>query len=150
MSRLSRQHGFSLVTAIFLLAVLAVLMVNIVDLGVGQQTTVVMAVQGARALQAARSGLEVGVATVKALNGAACAANLPAISFSGDPVLSGYSVNIECASSVHTEGPVSSPIFFTVYQITATAESGLYDSGANANPDYVSRRLRVTVWYDQP
>jgi MSHA biogenesis protein MshP len=146
MSRSFRQHGFSLVTAIFLLAVLAVLMVNIVDLGVGQQATVVMAVQGARALQAARSGIEVGVAAAKALNGNSCPASLASVDLSADSVLSGFNVTIDCASSAHTEGPTS----FTVYQITATAESGLYDSGANANPDYVSRRLRVTVWYDQP
>ena len=146
MSGNCRQRGFSLVTAIFLLAVLAVLMVNIVDLGIGQQATVVMAVQGARALQAARSGIEVGVSAAKALGGAPCPASLASVDLSTDSVLSGFDVNIECESSAHREGLTP----FTVYQITATAEFGPYDSNGNANPDYVSRRLRVTVWYDQP
>ncbi|MBT3206159.1 MAG: pilus assembly protein MshP, partial [Gammaproteobacteria bacterium] len=54
------QQGFSLITAIFLLVVLATLMGYMVSLRVVQQQTVVMSIQGARALQAARAGIEYG------------------------------------------------------------------------------------------
>ncbi len=144
MTKMHAQNGFSLVTAIFLLAVLAVLMVNIVGLGVNQQATVVMGVQGARAFQAARSALELGI--FQALNGDLCNAS-QTLSFQPvDTALQGFSVDLQCSFSDHVEN--SSTV--RVYRLTATASRGGYTQGAAANPDYVSRRIHVTVSNNPP
>jgi MSHA biogenesis protein MshP len=143
--QLPKQVGFSLVTAIFLLAVLAVLMVNMVNLGVGQQATVVMSIQGARALQAARSGLEFAIH--QALVNNSCPASQTINFQAAEPALQGFSVLVQCDASVHTEG--AGPAV-TVYYLDALAQRGSYALGSNANPDYVSRRLRVTVSNNPP
>jgi MSHA biogenesis protein MshP len=63
--------GFTLVTVIFLLVVVSGLVVYITNIGVVQQTTVVYGLQGARALQAARSGIEWGI--FQSINNGVCA-----------------------------------------------------------------------------
>jgi hypothetical protein len=52
-----RSSGFALIAAIFLLVV-AGLVEYITHIGVAQQTTVVCGLQGARAIQEARCGIE--------------------------------------------------------------------------------------------
>jgi len=140
----NKQQGFSLITAIFLLVVLATLMGYMVSLRVVQQQMVVMSVQGARALQAARAGLEYGI--YKALNGSSCVPGtdttetvtfLPA-----EPALEKFSVSVTCTATVHTEGVASA---FNFYTLTALSSSGTFAQGSAANPDYVSRQIRVTV-----
>jgi MSHA biogenesis protein MshP len=53
-----RSSGFALIAAIFLLVVVAGLVEYITHIGVVQQTTVVCGLQGARAIQEARCGIE--------------------------------------------------------------------------------------------
>ncbi|RLC56216.1 MAG: agglutinin biogenesis protein MshP, partial [Chloroflexi bacterium] len=50
MTPLRRQTGFTLITAIFLLVVIATLVVYMTNIRVAQQTTVLYGVQGARAI----------------------------------------------------------------------------------------------------
>ena len=140
-----RQRGFSLVTAIFLLAVLAVLMVNMVNLGVNQQATVVMGVQGARALQAARAGIEYGI--FEALNNNNCPPSPATLVFgTADNGLQGFSVAISCNSTVHAEAGSN----VQVYELEAIASNGNYIRAGMANPDYVSRQIRATVSNNPP
>ena len=142
------QQGFSLVTAIFLLVVLATLMGYMVSLSVVQHTTIAMSVQGARALQAARAGLEYAV--FQALGAAApawCASTPDSVGFTAaEPALQSFSVSLSCSSSDHIEGGET----VTFYELTALAEKGAFAQGSAANPDYVSRRLRVTVSREPP
>lgn len=137
------QHGFSLITAIFLLVVLAALLSYLVNISAVQHTTVAMSVQGARALQAARSALEYGI--FRSLNGLACSPGVDTtetLTYASDGIgLQAFAVELTCSASVHTEG-VSTVNF---YELVATASSGVYASGANANPDFVSRTIRATV-----
>lgn len=142
MMKASVQAGFSLITAIFLLVVLATLMLYMTNLSVVQHTTVAMSVQGARALQAARAGVEYGA--YNALNvGAWCATTPDSLSFddTAEPALAPFQVTINCSSSSHTEGATT----LIFYEIRALAESGAFTAGSNANPDYVSRRISITV-----
>ncbi len=144
MKRFVRQAGFTLITAIFLLVVLAGLMSYLVNISVVQHSTVAMSIQGARAMQAARSALEYGV--FRALDSGTCNAS-ETVTFAGDGVgLQAFSVDLTCAASVHSEGAT----LVNFYELVATATSGSYASGANASPDYVSRRIRVTVSNQPP
>ena len=140
MNKLYRNRGFSLITSIFLLVVVGLLMGYMVNLRVLQQSTVVMAIQGARAMQAARAGLE--YATYQVLTPPiGCASVAGSLNLSAVPSFSGFAVTLSCTETAHDEG--AGP--FNVYTLEALAEKGNYFSGVNANPDYVSRSLRATV-----
>ncbi|MDH3388000.1 MAG: pilus assembly protein MshP [Gammaproteobacteria bacterium] len=131
------QHGFTLVTAIFLLVAVAVLVVYMSNIRVVQQTTLLYGVQGARAMQAARSGIEWGI--YRSLTDGACPA---ATSFTTlDPALSSFTISVTCGESTHVEGATS----IKAYQLTATASSGSFGS-----LDYVQRRMQATVSIDPP
>lgn len=125
------QNGFSLVPALFLLVVLAALGIVAVRLAGVQQQTVVLAMQSGRAYAAARSGVE--WSAYQALNNSSCVAATLSLTEGG---LAGFTVETDCSSSSHTEGPNTT----NVYIIDAFAWSGSY-----GNPDYVSRRVRSTV-----
>jgi MSHA biogenesis protein MshP len=136
--------GFSLVTALFLIVVLAVLAGYMINLRGVQQSTVVMSVQGARGLQAARAGLEYGA--FRALIAGSCNASETITFGTAEPALEPFSVALTCSQSAHTEDVTT----INFYELTATATSGNYAVGSNANPDYVSRRLRITVSNEPP
>ena len=132
-----RQQGFSLITAIFLLTVVAALVVYMVNLRGVQQTTLLYGVQGARAMQAARSGIEWGI--YRSLNNPGCPA-AATLTFT-EAALSAFDVAVSCNETTHTEG--TTPV--TVYQLSAIARSGTFGT-----LDYVQRRLQVTVSRDPP
>lgn len=138
-----KQRGASIITAIFLIVILAALAAYSVSLFRIQQVSGAYAVMGMRALQAANSGLQWGY--WQALNpaGAACptTANLamPAGSSLGT-----FTVTVNCSSTVHTEA--GNPV--TIYQVMATACSQPA-AGACPNPapgqDYIERQLQGVV-----
>jgi MSHA biogenesis protein MshP len=128
---LNRQSAFSLVPALFLLVVLAALGIVAVRLSAVESQTVVLAMQSARAFAAARAGVD--WSAYQALVNGTCANSTIALTEAG---LSGFTVDTECTSSTHSEGPNT----VRVYVIDAFAWSGAYGM-----PDYVSRRIRSTV-----
>ena len=129
------QSGFSLITAIFLLVVVAALVVYMTNLRVVQQTTLIYGVQGARAIQAARSGVEWGI--YQSIVNGSCTGST---SFS-DPAFAGFNIEVQCGQTTHTEG--TTPI--DTFRLTAIASSGTYGS-----LDYVQRRIQATVSQDPP
>lgn len=126
-----KQRGFSLVSAIFLLVVIAALGAFAVTLSTTQQQSSALDVMGARAYQAARTGIEWGAYQVLR-NGGACAAatTLPAGTLAG--TLSGFDVTVNCISTAHTG--------VTIYQLTSTATQG-----AVGTTNYVERQMAVTI-----
>lgn len=127
--RSCRQRGFSLVSTLFMLVVLAVLGSYMVRLNVSQQTTTTLSLQSARAWYAASSGLEWAVYQVRTNH------SCPGVpsSFSAD----GFTITLAgCTANPVTEGASS----YTLYDIQINASRGTFGS-----PDYVARRLRATV-----
>jgi MSHA biogenesis protein MshP len=129
------QRGFTLIASIFLLVVVAVLVVYMTNIRVVQQTTLLYGVQGARAGLAARSGIEWGI--YQSIVNGSCAATTSY----PDPNFAGFSVEVQCAATTHTEA--AQPI--NVYQLTAIARSGVFGS-----LDYVQRRIQASVSLDPP
>ncbi len=129
------EQGFTLVAAIFLLVVVAALVVYVTNIRVVQQTTLLYGVQGARATQAARSGVEWGI--YQSIVNGSCAAST---TFT-DVALAGFSIEVQCDQTSHTEG--TTPI--NTYRLTAIARSGSYGS-----LDYVQRRIQAIVSQDPP
>ncbi len=129
------QTGFTLITAIFLLVVVAALVAYITNIRVVQQTTLVYGVQGARAIQAARSGIEWGI--YQSIVNGSCVGST---SFT-DPAFAGFNIQVQCGQTTHIEG--TTPI--DTFQLTAIVSRGIYGS-----LDYVQRRIQATVSQDPP
>jgi MSHA biogenesis protein MshP len=125
------QRGFSLVTAMFLLVVLAGLAVFAVRIGTLQGQGVTEGLRAAQAFQAARSGVE--WAAYGVLHGGACAPATLSLSEGGT---AGFTVTVACSVSTHTEGTIT----VQVWVFDVRAESGVY-----GGPDYVSRRLQSKI-----
>ena len=117
------QRGISLITAIFVLVVLAGLGSYMVSISGTQHFTTLHALQGAKAYHAARSGVEWGISRVN--SGDDCNGTL-----SPGGALSDFSIIVTCA-------PYASP---TPTQITATAITGTIGS-----PGYAARQISATV-----
>ena len=126
-----RQRGFALVAAIFLIVVLALLGMFIVRISGVQHQTVNIALLGARAFEAARTGIEWGA--FQALDSASCTTTTLNLTEGG---LSGFDVDVSCTSSTHTETGDT----YNVYLLDVVASAGVY-----GNPDFVSRRMQATV-----
>jgi MSHA biogenesis protein MshP len=139
------QKGFSLVTAIFLLVVLAMLGAMMVMFFSVQQKSAALDVMGSRAYQASRTGIEwaaFNISTTAAGTGVpwpGCAAVpnplFAANTLAGD--LAPFTVTLTCASAVAWEGV--NPI--VIYNLTSTANFG----GAAGNPEYVERVITVKM-----
>jgi MSHA biogenesis protein MshP len=140
--RLRRGKGVGLVTAIFLLVVLAGLGVAMVSISSAQHTASGLDVQGARAYQAARAGIEWGL--YQNMRNSQCA---PTASFAlpATSSLNGFVVTVTCASIA---GPAGTPAL-TRHVLTATACNLQPANGACPNPsnspDYVERQIVVTI-----
>lgn len=135
------QRGFSLVTAIFLLVVIAALGTFAVTLSTTQQQSAALDVIGSRAYQASRAGIEWGAYQVlQNTAGAfatACQPGPTSQTLTGLPnTLAIYTVTVNCTSVTTSDG--GTPL--TVYQLTSTAKQG-----AAATPDYVERQMSVTI-----
>lgn len=126
-----KQSGFSLIPALFLLVVLAVLGAVAVRLSAVQHQTVVLAMQSSRAYAAAQAGIE--WSAYQALVNGSCGSSTLSLTEGG---LAGFAVNTTCSSTSHTEGSATT----SVYVLEAFAYSGTYGT-----PDYASRRIRATV-----
>ena len=131
-----RSRGFALILALFLIVSLAAIGTYLLTVSNVQVQTAVMDEQGARAYQAARTGIEWGAYQV--LRNSSC----PTTGFAlvGDPY--GFRVNVACTSyGVETEG--SGPV--TAYRITATGCNDAAACPGTVTPTYVERQLQLTV-----
>jgi MSHA biogenesis protein MshP len=134
-----RQRGVGLASAIFLLVVLGGLTVFLLKISGLHHSSAALDVEGVRAYQAARAGIEWGV--YRALRSTSCA---PKSSFGLGGSLSGYTVTVECSATPYTE---VDPVAKTVYSLRATAcnrpASG--ECPGATGPFYVERQLQALI-----
>lgn len=133
------QQGFSLVSAIFLLVVIAALGTFAVTLSTSQQQSSALDVMGARAYQAARAGIEwaaFGVSqTAPGVQWAGCAPTTNLGALGG--TLAPFSVVVTCTASSFVEGTST----FWIYDVTATAKT----AGSPGDIGYVERVISVKL-----
>ena len=134
------MRGFSLVTAIFLLVVLAGLGAAMVNVFTLQQVESALDVQGVRAEQAARAGFEWGV--YRQLIDGQCN---PSTSFAlpAGTSLSSFSVSVQCSTTTGPGTLTSQTITATACNQPASVEPRCPNAGNNA--DYVQRRLQAVL-----
>lgn len=122
-----RQQGFSLVAAIFVIAIaLLIVLAAVLTLSARSRSTV-QALDASRALFAAESGIEVAVA--RSLGGG-CAAVPASLDFEG------FAVSLSCGATIVDESPST----YRVYTLTASAQRGRFSDST-----FISRRVRATV-----
>jgi MSHA biogenesis protein MshP len=133
-----RSAGVGLVTAIFLLVVLAALGVAMVSITTSQQASSALDLQGARAYQAARAGVEWGV--YQQLRNSNCAAST-SFAMPSTASLSGFVVTVNCTP--YGDDPLKR------FLIRATACTLQPANGSCPNPsnspDYIQRVIEVVI-----
>ncbi|WP_395007246.1 agglutinin biogenesis protein MshP [Undibacterium sp.] len=134
------MRGMSLVAAIFLLVVLAALAAAMIAVSTTHQSSSAIDVQGARAYQAARAGIEWGLyRQLRPIPSAACFATTTFALPAGNS-LSGFTVTVTCSL---TSGPGS----LQRWQLTSTAcnqpNGAAGCPNATNNPDYLQRVMQV-------
>lgn len=145
------QRGFSLVSAIFLLVILSALGVFMLSISTMQQTTSTQDLQGSKAYQAAKAGIEWGAYQVmtpenNSLPPAPVLARFACPTPPAAPVntalpalggaLTGFTVNVSCSASDFFEGGNT----LRVYQLTSTATFGTV-----ATPSFISRSITASI-----
>lgn len=125
------QKGMSLVAALFLIVVVAMLGAIAVRIGSGQQQTVNLALLGSRALAAANAGIEVAAARTAVTPGNGG----ENFTFASGP-LNGFTVAVTWTRTVHTEGSGTT----SLYTVTSDAQLGTYGT-----PEFVSRRVIARI-----
>jgi len=124
------QQGITLIGAIFIMVVIGMLGQFLVNITASQRQTTLMALQSARAYQAANAGVELAIAQV--VNNNNC---VPSTTFI--PPNSFFNVNVTCQNSgTFTEDTKLT----TVFQIRSQSE---FNSFGEAN--YVSRTVEATI-----
>ena len=127
-----RQHGFSMVTAIFLLVVLAGLGAAMVTLSTSQNQSSALDVMGSRAYQAARAGIE--WAAYQVINNSSCPPLTTLNNLGG--TLSPFAVTVRCTTTAILGDSIS-----TFYSVSAVACTAATCPVAPTDADYVERSI---------
>lgn len=143
-----RARGVSLLTAVFLLVVLASLSAAIVGVFGTQQSSSALDVLGSRAEQAARSGLEWGL--YRQLRGQPAVPSpdcytpgTVTFALPAGTSLASFSVTVTCqAASTNVAG--NSTNRFTISAVACNAPAPICPS-ASPGPDYVQRQVQAEL-----
>ena len=130
MMQISRQKGFSIVSAIFLIVILAALGAFMIRMSAVQTESVALSIQASRIFQAARSGVEWGLNDVLDPVGNPAGNCFAPANFA----VLGFTVDVTCASTDHPEGGQTQ----RVYEISSIARFGVLGS-----PTFVQRAVEV-------
>jgi len=148
---LGGEGGFAFIAALFLLVVLGAFVAFVTTISMNAQTAGALAVQGARAYEAAHAGIEWATYQVldprQAINGAvstppACFASPSTPALPGD--LAQFSLTVTCtrypdnaaSPNYYEEGSLRT----VVYDVTSTATEGTPGAA-----DYIERQLQVRI-----
>jgi MSHA biogenesis protein MshP len=129
-----KQAGFSIISAVFLVVVLAALGAFMLTFSASQQATSAQDIQGSRAYQAARAGIEWGLYQVMIVNNNAGCPTSPTTLPSLAADLAPFSVQVTCIATPFTEAGVLGNVFL----VTSTATLGTVGSIG-----YIERRLEI-------
>ena len=145
-----RARGVSLLTAVFLLVVLASLSAAIVGVFTTQQSGSVLDVMGVRADQAARSGLDWGLYRQlrdQAASGSVdCFAPSPVtFPLPADSALGAFSVTVRCSKGHNDNVVGNSTNRWTIIAVACNKPGAAGCPNASPDPDYVQRRVEAQL-----
>jgi len=135
-----RQRGFLIMAAVFLVVVVGAFIAYLATQSNVQQTTSISDFQSARALQAARSGIEFGAYQIMQ-NNADCTAFPATITFTGT-TLAEFTAAVTCTATGATEGANT----VNIYQLTSNAcNIPACPNATTTAPTYVERQVSLTI-----
>ena len=132
-----RHRGAALMAAIFLLVVIGGLVTYLLKMSGLQHSSVALDVQGARAYQASRAGIEWGV--YRALRDNSCVGSS---SFALAGGLSEFTVTVACTDTPYTEVDATAKHVYLI-QATACNRPLAGDCPGTPGPFYVERQLQA-------
>ena len=148
------RKGFAILSAIFVLVVLASLGAYVMTISSAQHMGSALDIEGSRVLQASRAGMDWAIARAvnapTAFGAGNCQTGSPSVNLAtgsgGDfAAFSGYTVSVTCIGTAFTDGASS----LYNYALTATAcnqpNAGSCPNTATPGSNYVERRLTVQV-----
>ncbi|MBL4705966.1 MAG: hypothetical protein JKY54_15685 [Flavobacteriales bacterium] len=127
---MNKQKGITLIGAIFVLVIVSLLGQYLVNITGVQRQTSLLALQSARAYQAANAGIEWGIERI--INSASCVASTTLT-----PNIANFTTTVSCntVGTYNEDGTV-----FTIFRITSESEYGSY-----GQIDYVSREIETII-----
>jgi len=126
-----RPRGFALVPALFLIVIVGALCAVGLRMTMAQQQTVISALQQARALAAARAGIDWQAYLAINSSGTCSGGTLNL----AETALAGYTVVVTCTVNSFVDGSTT----YYSYTIASTATTGVYGTS-----DFVQRVVRAT------
>jgi len=135
------QRGFAMVSAVFLLVVLAGLGAAMVNFSIVQHTSAALDVEGTRAYQAARAGIEWGL--FRAQKTPPCPVN-PSSFRPPAPTLNRYTVTVRCTAAPAFAGAPTISQIRTMTSVACSQPDGGGNCPGAGGVDYVERQLQVT------
>ena len=140
-----KKYSSPLLLAFFLLVILSALGVFMLSISTMQQTTSTQDLQGSKAYQAAKAGIEWGAYQVMTPENSiapgpivapyACPASTPVPAMGG--ALTGFAVTVQCALSASL---IEGGNTIRIYQLTSTARFGVAPA-----TNYVERSITATI-----
>lgn len=127
------ERGFALVAALFLMVIIALVVATMSRLAVSQNADGDLALQQARAYQAARAALEWGINRVRSTG--SCPTAVPSLAGGN---LAEFTVTLACNARTYTDEG-GQPL--TLFALEASVDNGAPDGRV----DYAWRRLTATV-----
>lgn len=137
---LLRQRGFALVTAVFLIGILAAISVFMIGLRVYQDSSVSLDVLGTRAYAAARAGVEWGA--YQALRPGPCAAAVNSLVLAG--TLAGFTATVTSTPAAFNEGGVAVTTCTIVANACNQPAAGACPNAA-AGANYAERQITIVT-----
>ena len=128
---MKQQTGFALLSALFILVVLAAISAFVLDISAVSRSTALYSLQGQRAYFAAKSGVDWGI--YKVVNNPTLCPATTNINFT-QAGLNGFSVQVSCTATAFVEGVTN----YNMFVITGVATKGAFGSN-----DYVSRKVQI-------
>ena len=132
------QKGFSLVSAIFIIVIVAVLGTYMSLMSINMNQSSAMSAQGIRAWYAATSGIEWVAFRLQPDGGTGLSA-CPAAS--SNLTIEGFSVVVTC-QDVNSSNETESGVSYNIFNVSATATRNGKNFG---DIDYVSRKIEAKI-----
>lgn len=141
-----RERGFTLVSAVFILVVLAALGAALASIGMRQHLGSALDLDAARAMQAARAGLEwAAYQVLRNPAPPAAAPACPATTSLAPAGLGGFTVTVRCTRSTGTDGADTLTFFQLVANACNAPSAGNCPTTGTRGATYVERQITWTV-----
>lgn len=136
------QGGFGVISAVFILVILAFLGVSITFMAGTQRNVVRIDISGSRAYQAARAGVEWGA--YQALRNGSCVASTN-LALPAGTSLAEFTATVTCTATTANEGGTTVTLYNIVSNACNIPTGGACPNAASNSATYVERQVTAVI-----